>query len=414
MPVLMTAVRRFRLAMPLAIAASLAGSPVRAFDVVLNAQGEYLDAYLIDGSPVPRRVVFVDPDPPGPDDPTGPPARVGRHVNGKLCFFPKGFGRKGDFVIADDTYREACVTRRAGPQARCGESRRTHRQWVGTDPDGWGVFRRDGTWARRVIHVDASVPGPDVQGAIDPQGCAFDATGRLFGVDVGSGNFGAADGAIVVFFPGRRQRYDTYCYLDRALGAPGMPAVDGMGNLYIPEPAGFRVTRFGPPFPESPADCPGAERLVTQPPTKTVFLSTDSGLITPAGIARVPASDHFFIGSVLLPPIINEYDAGGAFVRTIAAENVPRNPLGIDVGADGTVYYAELNLDPMTFGTRCGSVSRVRFDDAGAPLPPERLGSRLRFPDGVTVVDSKRLRARWRKLPAAPDIDPAACGGEGE
>src|SRR5215471_7247731 len=87
--------------------AALAGS----FDVVINAQREYADAYLIDGSASPRRVVFIDPDPPAPDDPNSPPPRVGRHVNGKLCFFPKGFGPNGGFVMADDTYREACVDR---------------------------------------------------------------------------------------------------------------------------------------------------------------------------------------------------------------------------------------------------------------------------------------------------------------
>jgi hypothetical protein len=50
---------------------------------------------LIDGTAVPRRVVFIDPDPPAPDDPSGKPARVGRYVNGKLCFFPRGFGPRG-------------------------------------------------------------------------------------------------------------------------------------------------------------------------------------------------------------------------------------------------------------------------------------------------------------------------------
>src|SRR5262245_32495986 len=103
--------RTSRMSLSLLALALCALLPSRAntaapFDVVLNAQGEFADAYLIDGSPVPQRVVFIDPDPPFPDDPNSPPARVGRHVNGKLCFFPKGFGPKGGFVMADDTYRE--------------------------------------------------------------------------------------------------------------------------------------------------------------------------------------------------------------------------------------------------------------------------------------------------------------------
>ncbi len=146
----------------------LPASGAPAFDVVLNAQGEFLDGYLIDGSPTPRRVVFIDPDPPAPDDPASPPARVGRHVNGKLCFFPRGFGHDGQFLIADDTYREACLDRSV-PQARCRVTRRRSPHFVGRDPDGWGVFKRNGKWAKRVIHVDAE-PGVEVPGTIDPRG----------------------------------------------------------------------------------------------------------------------------------------------------------------------------------------------------------------------------------------------------
>src|SRR5262250_725923 len=83
-------------------------APVRAFDVVLNAQGEFLDAYLVNGKAFPPRVAFIDPDPPDPDS-LDVPARVGRHVNGKLCFWPRGFGHNGQFIMADDTYREACL-----------------------------------------------------------------------------------------------------------------------------------------------------------------------------------------------------------------------------------------------------------------------------------------------------------------
>jgi hypothetical protein len=129
-------------------------------------------------------------------------------------------------------------------------------------------------------------------------------------------------------------------------------------------------------------------------------------------MVRVPHTRHWYIAGVLGPPIINEYDAKGAFVRNIVPAGVPKNPLGMDVGRDGTLYYAELNLDPVTFDTRCGSVSMVRFDAKGRPEPPLTLGIHLRFPDGVTVIDSTRFAVNFKQLPPAVELTAADCGGE--
>src|SRR5712692_1549935 len=87
------------------LVAVVAPRPARAFDVLLQAQGEFLDAYLVNGNAFPPKFVFVDPDPPDPDSLATPP-RVGRHLNGRVCFIPRRSGRPTKFVIADDTYRE--------------------------------------------------------------------------------------------------------------------------------------------------------------------------------------------------------------------------------------------------------------------------------------------------------------------
>jgi hypothetical protein len=313
--------------------------------------------------------------------------------------------------MADDTYREACLDI-GTPQARCSITNPRDPNYVGKDADGWGVFKKSGKWDKWVIHAEHDfASSQESQGTIDPQGCLFDAKGNFWGNDVGHGNPGSSDGSLLVFFPGPKKRYDTYCFLDKALGAPGMPVMDAFGNVYVPEPAAGRITKFSPPFPSSAADCANPAHLVTTPPTKTTF-AAGSGLATPSGIAKVPGTDRFVIGSVLIPAAIGEFSATGAFVRTIAAPGTVRNPLGIDLGRDGTVYFAELNLDPQTFDTRCGAVSRIRMDGSGTPMAPEELGNHLRFPDGVTVVDSKSLKVKWSKLPPSPDIDPSQCGGE--
>ena len=195
-----------------------------------------------------------------------------------------------------------------------------------------------------------------------------------------------------------------------------MPAMDEAGNIYLAETGMGRMWKFSPPFPASAADCDNPDHLVTTPPTKTVFPTP--GALTPAAIVRVPGTDHWYVDSVLLPGIpgqggglINEYDANGLLVRNIVPSNLLLNPLGMDVGSDGTLYYAELNLNSDT-STGCGRVSMVRFVN-GIPQPPQVLGQSLSFPDGVTVVDSAQIGVDFMKLPVAVEPDPSTCNGSG-
>ena len=388
-----------------------------AFEVVLSTQGEYMDGYLVNGKAFPPRVIVNDPDPHPPDSLTGPPYIGGRHLNGKVCFFPSRVRKhRHQYIVADDEYREACLDPNP-PQARCSVTKPKSPFYVGTSLDGWAVFTPNGRWTRQHINVQgqpAVDQNNDPQGAKDPEGCAFLPDGRLLATDVGSEIIGVNDGALMVFFPkGPHGGYGSYCYLDKGLADPGMPVLDDAGNLYVPEPQAAKVTKFSPPYPSSPADCANPEQLVTSPPHKSTWLNSGvGGLTVPVSITRVRGNDHFYVAGALGPPIINEYDASGAFVRNIVPADVPKNPLGMDVGRDGTLYYAELNLDPMTFNPRCGSVSMVQFDGAGNPKPPVTLGMNLQFPDGITVVDSSELRIPFKQLRPSPDIPASECGGE--
>ena len=116
----------------------------------------------------------------------------------------------------------------------------------------WAVFKRSGTWTRQHIHTPWDFSSPQPQGNIDPQGCLFDAKARLFVNDVGHGAARDPDGSLIVFFPGRDKRYSTYCFIDKGLFAPGMPVMDDAGNVYVPEPAAGKITKFSPPFPARP------------------------------------------------------------------------------------------------------------------------------------------------------------------
>ena len=211
-----------------------------AYEVVLSTQGEYMDGYLVNGKAFPPRVIVNDPDPHPPDSLTVPPYLGGRHLNGKVCFFPKSVRRhRRQYIVADDEYREACLDP-TPPQARCSVTDPRSKFYVGKSLDGWAVFKANGRWTRQHINVQgepAVDQNNDPQGAKDPQGCAFLPDGRLLATDVGSEIIGVNDGALLVFFPGGPHGgYESYCFLDKALADPGMPVLDDAGNLYVPSP----------------------------------------------------------------------------------------------------------------------------------------------------------------------------------
>ena len=130
------------LSVPLLILVTMGSAA--AFEVVLSTQGEYTDGYLVNGKAFPPRVIVNDPDPHPADSLTVPPYLGGRHLNGKVCFFPSSQRRhRRQYIVADDEYREACLDP-TPPQARCSVTNPRSRFYVGKSLDGWAVSKRTG------------------------------------------------------------------------------------------------------------------------------------------------------------------------------------------------------------------------------------------------------------------------------
>src|SRR5262249_61734704 len=113
----------------------------------------------VTGKASPPRVIVNDPDPHPPDSLTVPPYIGGRHLNGKVCFFPSRERRqRRQYIVADDEYREACLDP-TPPQARCSVTNRRSRFYVGKSLDGWAGFGANGRGARRDVNVRGGPAG---------------------------------------------------------------------------------------------------------------------------------------------------------------------------------------------------------------------------------------------------------------
>jgi hypothetical protein len=351
--------------------------------IVFNGQGNNLDAYATtpakDGTFATQRVYeTADTDP-----------KAGRDINAQLCFLPKTADGQQWFVAGEDTDQDE-----PGGSA------------------GWGIFRIEGD---RVGNLHATQLGkliPTYQPANDnPEnyGCGALADGRVLTTDVGNQASGDGDGQLIVWFPpltGGKVgdfRHVAYCKLDVGLAtAQSILVRDDV--IYVAAARGD-VYRYTGPFPTS-ADAAGGcgAKDATGAPMadsvhKEVFIdSGPHGLATPAGLAPAP-DDGFYVSSVFTG-VIDEYGPDGAFRRTIlqppAGEQLGAKPystgtpLGLGVGPDGTLYFADIgvvvdagNAGP---GDHTGSVRRIRFVD-GKPQPPETMATDLDFPDGIGVWD---------------------------
>ncbi len=336
-----------------------------------------------------------------------------RDVNGMVCLFPDGSGR---FLMGEDT-------RQPSP------------------PPGYGVFEANGL---QVGKLTPTFLGP----FSEPYGCAFgadpdpadDVLPPLFTTEVGEESATAANGQLILWFP----PYDVYpgpagafpetdafstnfCKIATDIGTAGGVAVDGQGRVYVASASGSQILRFSPPFPTAPDDAGGcgAQDPVGSPQAEVVNREVFANLDAAAGMGFFTAlaigpNGHLFAGSVVAGNI-GEYDLDGTFLRLVvdAPEGslvFPKslgNPQGIAFDAEGTLYYADLDLQgtfPDLDTGPDGRIWRVRFDKRGDPLPPETIAQGLGFPDAVAVLpgDLERKKAggkgktEWRAYAGGP------------
>lgn len=352
-----------------------------ATPIVFGGQGNNLDAYAVEPSedgafPMQRVYETKDTD-----------AEDGHDINAQICFLPQGEDGEQRFIAGEDTNQD--------------------------DPGGsagWGIFRLAGDQVGSLEATQLGKLVPTYQPANDnPEnyGCGVLSDGRVLTTDVGNQASGDGDGQLIVWFPPLTGGTDPdfpevpYCKLDITLPT-GQSILVRDDEIYVAT-ARSDVFRYTGPFPTS-ADAAGGcgQTDSTGAPmaddvNKEVFIEAGpNGLATPAGLAPAP-DDGFYVSSVF-SGVINEYDADGTFRRTILSppegESIGEQPystgtpLGIGVGPDGTLYFADIGVvvadGGVGPGDRTGTVRRIRFID-GEPQPPEIMGTDLEYPDGIGV-----------------------------
>jgi hypothetical protein len=338
---------------------------------VFDGQGNNLDAY----EPIPpftsqRVITNANEDPNGLD------------INAQICFFPDGSGR---FIAGEDTGQ------REG------------------DLQGWGIFELEG---ERVGDFRATQVGklvPTYQGSTDNAenyGCGFLSDGRVVTTDIGNQAIGEPDGQLIMWFPPYNSETVAYCKIDIAIATAQSIWVDDQDRVYVSSsrPPTSGVWRYSGPWPTGPTPADGCTTTdstgapMAEAVRKELFIPAgENGLVSPAGLAASP--DGTIYVSSVFTGVINEYDANGEFIRTIlqppAGESLGAQPfstgtpLGIGVGPDGTIFYADIGIvingTDIGPGDRTGSVRRITFVD-GQPQPPETLASGLEYPDGIGIL----------------------------
>ncbi len=372
--------------------ATMAAAATESGELLYSTEGNRLRRYDLDTLDAPPLVedILVERASESEDGGAAPAGKF-RDVNGMICPFPDGSGR---FLAGEDT---------AQPDP----------------PPGWGIFAASG---KQVGKLTATYNNFG-----EPFGCAFSPDGILFTTDTGNQGFGTPNGQLIMWFPPyagypgapgtypNSARSTNFCKIATDVGTAGGIAIDAHGRVYVAASSQLSVFRFSPPFPTSPdaaGGCGSVDALGS--PTADVvdretFIAPD-GLSTFSGLAFAP-NGNLYAAQVLIGRI-GEYGPAGNLLRLIVnpAEGLPPistgNPQGIAVDAEGTLYYADLDLVgtlPDVGPGPNGKVWRVRFDAGGAPLAPEIVRQGLRFPDGVSVFPGDLQPREWRTYAGGDD-----------
>jgi hypothetical protein len=338
--------------------------------LVFNGQGNDLGVYLGE-PPFTKQIAIHHNDEEHPN---------GLDINGQICFDPENPNR---FVAGEDTHQDT------------------------TGEPGWGIFDITDTTVGKLKIEQVGKLVPTYQPSDDnPEnyGCGFLDDGRILTSDIGNQATGPGDGQLIVWFPPFESRKVEYCKVDVHLTTGQGVLVDGDSVLVSQarRPGVFEYDAND--FPTSNTSAGGCDgKDATGAPTATKVKSTlfiepteETGVVTPAGIAKGP-DGHLFVASVF-SGVIGEYTADGTFVRKIlqppAGEQLGKEPfstgtpLGIGVGPDGAVYYADIGIvvdDGIGPGRGTGKVRRITFDEQGNPKPPETMDEGLAFPDGIGI-----------------------------
>lgn len=340
--------------------------------IVFNGEGNNLNAYTAD-PPFTKQTVIRNHD----DDPNG------LDINAQICFFPGGSKR---FIAGEDTGQP-------------------------NPPQGWGIFELRGDTVGKLSAKKIGKLTPTYQPSNDNAenyGCGFLSDGRVLTTDIGNQAGGPEDGQLIVWFPPFNRTKVRYCKIDVGIATAGGIYVDAKDRVYVPSarPPTAGVLRYSGPFPTSDTakggcsakDATGAPMAPSV--KKEQFIGLGNGLAAPIAIVRA-RKNNFYVSSVI-SGVINEYDANGGYVRTVLEP--PANevlgertfstgtPLGLGVGPDGTLYYADIGITITSEGIGPGpegTVRRIRFVN-GAPQPPEIMGGGLQYPDGIGVYAPKK------------------------